>query len=256
MEIVKKIKDKNQKIKKIFLNLILKGSKYHLGGSLSSLEIMVTLIYGNFIKIDKKGIKNFILSKGHALGILHSIMIEKKLLNKNKLIYEKKIGNIGGQLDIINPIKGFFEWNTGSLGHSIGIAAGMALASKKKIVTLIGDAEVDEGSIWESLFLICDKKIKNVVIIIDRNNLSASSIINKKKKNLDIKLLSSLNLDIVDLNGHDIDKLFRKFKSIFKKNNSTLVIANTIKGKGIKEIENNPKFSHQLPSYEILKKYS
>ena len=85
-------------------------------------------------------------------------------------------------MDIFNYKKNFFEWNSGSLGHSIGVGIGMAIADKKKkIVTLIGDAEIDEGSIWEGLFFISDKNIKNMIIIVDRNNVSASSIIEKKK---------------------------------------------------------------------------
>ena len=138
-------------------------------------------MYGNFLKFDHNGIKNFILSKGHALGIMHSIMIEKKIISKKSLFAEKQKGNIGNQLDIFNYKKNFFEWNSGSLGHSIGVGIGMAIADKKKIVTLIGDAEIDEGSIWEGLFFISDKNIKNMIIIVDRNNVSASSIIEKKK---------------------------------------------------------------------------
>ena len=128
------------------------------------------------------------------------------------------------------------------------------LPIKKKIVTLIGDAEIDEGSIWEGLFFISDKNIKNMIIIVDRNNVSASSII-EKKKNLDIKLLDKLNLNVVELNGHNISKLNRSFKNIFHSKKSSLVIANTIKGKGVKEIENNLKFSHHLPDLKILDKY-
>ena len=182
MKIISKIEKKADRIKKIFLNLVVKGSKYHLGGSLSSLDIVTTIIYGNFIKINKENLKNFILSKGHALGLLHAVMIEKKIIKNQSLLNFKKNGNIGGQLDIYNFKKDYFEWNSGSLGHSIGIAIGMSIAeNNKKILTLIGDAEIDEGSIWEGLFFISDKKINNIIIIIDKNNISASSIIEKKK---------------------------------------------------------------------------
>lgn len=255
MKIVNKIINKKNLINNIFLKLIINGSKYHLGGSLSCLDIIATLVYGNFIKFNKNGIKNFILSKGHALGILHSIMIEKKIITKKKLAHEKKLGRIGGQLDIYNYKKNFFEYNSGSLGHSIGIAIGMAISNKnKKIVTLVGDAEIDEGSIWEGLFFISDKKIDNIIIIIDRNNISASSNI-FEKKNLDIKLLNALAIKIVELNGHDINELYINLKNIFNLKQTTLIIADTIKGKGIKEIENNLKYSHHLPNINLLKKY-
>tara|TARA_Y100000590_G_scaffold469907_1_gene660576 strand:- start:1927 stop:2697 length:771 start_codon:yes stop_codon:yes gene_type:complete len=252
---LKKIREKSTKIKKIFLDLIVNGGRYHLGGSLSCLDILVTLIYGNFIKMNNYKLKNFILSKGHALGILHSIMIEKKIINKKILFNLKKKGSIGGQLDIFNFKKNYFEWNSGSLGHSVGVAIGMSIAEKKsKIVTLIGDAEIDEGSIWEGLFFISDKKIDNVIIIIDRNNVSASSII-EKKKNLEKNFLKKLDLNILELNGHNIKEIYNTFKKIYNSKKSSIIIANTIKGKGVKEIENNLKYSHHLPKIEILKKY-
>tara|TARA_B100000780_G_scaffold278135_1_gene250674 strand:- start:80 stop:850 length:771 start_codon:yes stop_codon:yes gene_type:complete len=255
LKIVDNIEKKTKEIKKIFLKLVVDGSKYHLGGSLSCLDLIVTMIYGNFLKINNNNLKNFILSKGHALGILHSIMIEKKIIKSKSLFRNKEIGNIGGQLDIYNFKKNFFEWNSGSLGHSIGISIGMSIAEKnKKILTLIGDAEIDEGSVWEGLFFISDKKINNIVIVIDRNNVSASSRI-EKKKNLDINLLKRLNIDIKEIDGHNIKQIYNTFKKIYNSKKSVIVVANTIKGKGIKEIENNLKYSHHLPKMSILKKY-
>ena len=89
---INKILNKSIKIRKIFLNLIIEGNKYHLGGSLSCLDFICTAIYGKFIKNDKnKGLRDFILSKGHALGIFHSILLEKKIIKK-KIFIEKKIG--------------------------------------------------------------------------------------------------------------------------------------------------------------------
>ena len=255
MRLIDNIKEKKIIIKKIFLKLVFDGSKYHLGGSLSCLDLIVTMIYGKFVKINKKSLKNFILSKGHALGILHSIMIEKNILKNSSLSKNKKDGKIGGQLDIYNFKKNFFEWNSGSLGHSIGIAIGMSIAEKnKKIVTLIGDAEIDEGSVWEGLFFISDKKINNVIIVIDRNNVSASSKI-EKKKNLDINLLKRLDVDVREIDGHNINQIYNTFKEIYNSNKSVIIIANTVKGKGIKEIENNLRYSHHLPKMSVLKKY-
>ena len=255
MKIISKIEKKADRIKKIFLNLVVKGSKYHLGGSLSSLDIVTTIIYGNFIKINKENLKNFILSKGHALGLLHAVMIEKKIIKNQSLLNFKKNGNIGGQLDIYNFKKDYFEWNSGSLGHSIGIAIGMSIAeNNKKILTLIGDAEIDEGSIWEGLFFISDKKINNIIIIIDKNNISASSII-EKKKNLDLSLLKKLDIDVREIDGHNIGQIYKTFKKIYNSKKSVILVANTIKGKGISEIENNIKYSHHLPEMSILKKY-
>ncbi len=249
-----KIIKKCNKVRSIFLNLILSGSKYHLGGSLSCLDILCTLVYEKFINFKQNEIKNFILSKGHALGIFHSILIEKKLITNKELIKQKKNYEIGNQLDIFYPKKKMFAWNSGSLGHSLGICIGIALVAKKKVWTIIGDAEFDEGSIWEALFYISDKKIKNIIIIVDKNNVSASSVI-EYKKILDLNFLKKLDINIEKIDGHNVNKLSSCFKKINKLNKSSLVICETIKGKGIKEIENNLKFSHHMPSNEIIKKY-
>ena len=255
MKIISKIEKKAEKIKRIFINLVIKGSKYHLGGSLSSLDLITTIIYGNFIKMNKDSLKNFILSKGHALGLLHAIMIEKKIIKSQSLLNLKQDGKIGGQLDIYNFKSDYFEWNSGSLGHSIGVAIGMSIAEKnKKILTLIGDAEIDEGSVWEGLFYISDKKINNIIVIIDRNNISASSIIEKKKK-LDLNLLKKLDINVKEIDGHNIGQIYKTFKKIYNSKKSVILVANTIKGKGIQEIENNVKYSHHLPEMNILKKY-
>ena len=85
----------------------------------------------------------------------------------------------GGQLDIFNSK--FVDWNTGSLGHALGVGIGLSIRNPKKIWIVVGDAEFEEGSIWEALFYISEKKINNMIIIIDRNKMSASSLIQKKR---------------------------------------------------------------------------
>ena len=100
----------------------------------------------------------------------------------------------GGQLDIFNSK--FVDWNSGSLGHSIGVSIGLAIKNPKiKIYVIVGDAEFEEGSIWEAIFYISEKKINNIVIIIDRNRMSASSNINKKDI-FDKNILNKLNFNI------------------------------------------------------------
>ena len=157
----------------------------------------------------------------------------------------------GGQLDIYNSK--YVDWNTGSLGHSIGVATGLAIKNpEKKIFVIVGDAEFEEGSIWEAIFYISEKKIKNILIIIDRNRMSASSII-KNKEIFDKKIINQLYFDVVRINGHNYEKIYKSFKKFKKKDKSTIIIADTIKGKGFKIFENNKKYSHEMPKNEILK---
>lgn len=246
-----KLKKKIKEIRYNFLKLISKGVKYHIGGSLSVMDIIVCLIYSNKIDLTKtSNIRNkLILSKGHALGIFYTILMDLNLLSEKKYFSQIKNNKFGGQLDTYNCK--YVDWSTGSLGHSIGVSIGMALANpKKKIITIVGDAEIDEGSVWEGLFFISEKKIKNVHIIIDRNKLSASSFIEKKEV-LDKRILNQLNLNVFRGNGHNLIDIFKYIK-IIDKSKSSLAIFNTIKGNGIPEFENNLQYSHGQPDKKLI----
>jgi len=234
-----------------FLNLIDSGYKYHLGGTASCIDLLTVLFYGNFIDLKKKNRVKFILSKGHALGALHAILLNKKIISKKKLDMMSLKGEIGGQLDIYN-LKNYVDWNTGSLGHSVGVVTGIAIAKpNKKIWTIVGDAEMDEGSMWEGIFYISEKKINNIIIIIDRNKISASAII-EKKEFFDKKILDQLNLNIFRINGHNHKEIKNIFKKSVNSNKSTIIIAETIKGKGFGIAENNLSYSHQALDKKTL----
>ena len=253
---IKKFMEKNfNKISKTirlnFLKLIESGYKYHLGGTTSCIDLLAVLFYGNFINLIQKNRSRFILSKGHALGALHAIFLDKKIISQKKLDLMKKNGEVGGQLDIYR-FKKYVDWNTGSLGHSIGVVTGMAISNpNKKVWTIVGDAEMDEGSIWEGIFFISEKKINNIIIIIDRNKISASAKI-EKKEFFDKKILDKLHFNIFRINGHDHMEINKTFKKVNMSNKSTIIIADTIKGKGFGIVENNLNYSHQSLDKHIL----
>ena len=227
-----------------FLKLLDSGYKYHLGGTASCIDLLTVLFYGNFINLNDRTRSKFILSKGHALGALHAILLNKKIISKKKLDHMRKNGEIGGQLDIYK-LKKYVDWNTGSLGHSVGVVTGMAISRpNKKVWTIIGDAEMDEGSIWEAIYFISEKKINNIIIIIDRNKISASAKI-EKKEFFDKKILDQLNFNIYRINGHNHKAINDTYKKSIYSNKSTIIIADTIKGKGFGIAENNLAYSHQ-----------
>lgn len=244
------LKKKVSKIRLDFFKLIKEGLKYHIGGSLSCIDLLVCLFYKKNFIYKKKFI--FLLSKGHALGIFNAILIDKKIIKKEFFLNQFKNNSVGGQLDIFNS--GSVDWNTGSLGHSIGIAIGMSISNpKKKIITLIGDAEIDEGSIWEALFYLSEKKISNIIIIIDRNKQSASKNIDYKEI-FDKNFFSKLSINTYSINGHNIDEINSCYNKVLTNNKSAIIIANTVKGHGIKFFENNLKYSHNLPNNNLLEK--
>ena len=245
-------KQKSKKLRQDFISALHDGFKYHIGGTLSCIDITTVLFYGNFINLKNKNRNIFILSKGHALACLYLTLIDKKIINYRYLKNGYRNLKLGGQLDIFNSK--FVDWNTGSLGHSIGVSIGLAIKNpKKKIYLIVGDAEFEEGSVWEAIFFISEKKIKNIMIIIDRNNMSATSEI-KKKDIFTKKIIDQLNLKVNRIDGHNFNKIYEVLNNFKKKNVSNILITNTIKGKGFRIFENNKKYSHEMPKSDILKK--
>jgi len=244
-------KKKSLKLRKDFFRLILDGCKFHIGGTLSCLDILTVLFYEEIINFHNK--KNiFILSKGHALGAFFAILLDKKIISKKKFLNLNSLNKLGNQLDVFN-LK-HVDWSTGSLGHALGVAIGLAIANpKKKMWVIVGDGEMDEGSIWEAILFISKKKIKNINLIIDKNNISASSYMedqNWYKK----KLLKKLDINYFEIDGHDFKKLTKLLNKIKNQTKSSILLANTIKGKGVKFFENNIKYNHNLPDKKVLEK--
>ena len=217
----------------------------HLGGTFSCVEMLIALYFGkqfNFINKDF-----FILSKGHANLALLSILVKKKILNKNVLeSYGNNFG-VGGQLDI--NLKGI-QWNTGSLGHSIGVCAGVALANKLKsinnfAITIIGDSEMDEGASWEAINFAGENKLRNLIVYVDRNKYSVTSKIDEtffyKSPS---KIMSSYGWDHYNVNGHDFNSLINVTKYAKNSKKPSIIICETIKGKGVSFMENNKGWHH------------
>ncbi len=213
---------------KTFLEFIFRGEA-HLGGSFSMIETLIYL----FEKVLKKK-DRFILSKSHASFPLCLLLREKGLNPKMTTHLE---------LDIKNGI----YCTTGSLGHGFPISSGMALANKiqgkkEKIYVMISDGECQEGTTWETLLISSKHKLNNLILLIDYNKIQALS---KLKDALPLnnlsKKLKSFNWNVLNIkNAHSFNDLEKSFKKIVNQKKPTAIILNTIKGKGIKEFENDP----------------
>ena len=164
-------KNRCKKYRKKILEISQLVSALHIGGSFSCVEI-VDCIY-NMLK--KKG-DVFILSKGHAGIIQYVVLNDLGFIKKKDLYnYQKKNGFLGVHPDYGNP---GIEASTGSLGHGLAIVAGMALATKniqKKYYVVLSDGELQEGSVWEAALIITSLKLKNIIIVIDNNDLQSST---------------------------------------------------------------------------------
>lgn len=225
-----------------FLSFIKKGEA-HLGGSFSMIETLIYL-YDNYMK--KKEDK-FILSKAHASFPLCILLRAKGLNTKIKTHLE---------IDINNGIL----CTTGSLGHGLPIAAGMAFAKKQlntkgKIFVMISDGECQEGTTWETLLIASKLKLDNLVIVVDYNKIQALTHLDEglPLKNL-MKKFKSFNCNCINVkDGHSFKSLSQNFKKIRQGLKPNVLIVNTIKGKGIKEFENDPVWhARQLKGKEIL----
>ena len=225
----KKLANKARKLRQdTFLAFIKKGEA-HLGGSFSMIEILLTL-YEVIMKKDDK----FILSKAHASYPL-CILLQNKGLNP-KLTTHLEIDKKNG-----------IHCTTGSLGHGLPIATGMAFARKKqkipgKVYVMMSDGECQEGTTWESLLIGSKHKLDNLVVIIDYNKIQALSRLKDALPLEDLpSKLKAFNWTCTEVkDGHSFKSLVTPFKKKNKKGKPLAIIINTIKGKGIKEFEDDP----------------
>ena len=250
-------------LRKKIIEISYQAKAHHIGSELSCIDILVAL-YFNIMNINAKtpNDKNrdfFILSKGHAALALYVTLMKKGFFSENYLKKEflSDGGALGGHPDKNNQLG--IEVSSGSLGHGLSIGAGIALANKKdsspgKVFVLLGDGECNEGMVWEALLFASHHRLNNLMAIIDYNKLQGFGS-TKDILNLDPlkEKLESFGWNTKEVNGHDIKSIINTSKELFEeKNKPSLLIANTIKGKGIQSMEN--KFESH---YEVLdeKKY-
>jgi transketolase len=251
------LKKKSSYVRISALEDAVRGGKGHLGGTFSCIEILVFLYYGGILNIDPKDYKNpsrdyFFIGKGHACLAIYPILKDLGFIgNERYMEYGLDGSTLGGQLDLSIPGA---ENNTGSLGHALGLAAGVALSRKidnknNKSFALLGDAECEEGSIWEAILFAADNNLNNLICIIDRNRLSVTRVMETGNlfAHFDKKMeMFGWNCRMV--NGHSFEELNDAFKSIGTNNKPTMIVANTVKGKGISFMEGKTKWHHSIPT--------
>lgn len=242
------------------LTLSHKAKSSHVGGCLSIVEIL-TALFNHILKTSPKK-KNFfedtfILSKGHACLALYCMLYEKKILSKKTLFGYGKNNNL--LMSHASHYVPGVKFSTGSLGHGLPVAVGLALAAKKEkkrknIYVLISDGELNEGTTWESLLFAAHHKLNNLCVIIDYNKLQSLTFVSKTiKLEPIINKIKSFNCFAKNINGHNINQLINAFK-LKSKNKPKVIIANTIKGKGISFMENNIAWHYKSPNFNELNK--
>lgn len=239
-------------IRRDIVEMIGYGKTGHLGGACSIADI-VTVLYFYKMKHDPKNPHmpardRFLLSKGHSALVQYAALAEAGYFPKEELSNLKKIGAmLQGHPDMLK-VPGI-EANTGSLGQGLSISAGIAAAGKidklnYKVYCVIGDGEMTEGQIWEAALAASFYKLDNLVGILDRNGLQATGCVAERFNTAPInQKWESFGWHVIECNGHDIKEVIEVFnKADAVKGKPVMVIANTIKGKGISFAENNVAF--------------
>lgn len=232
----------------------------HPGGSLSCVDIL-TVLYFNQMNINEKEPKapsrdRFVLSKGHCAPALYACLASKGFFDKEKLQGFRKInGELQGHPDK-NKVCGV-DMSTGSLGQGLSVANGMALASKinhdgYRVYCLLGDGEIEEGQVWEAAMTASKYKLDNLCAIVDYNNLQIDGTVEEVKglNNLEGKF-KSFGFNTIVIDGHNMEKLIDSFETAkISKGKPTVIIAKTIKGKGVSFMENKAEWHGKAPSDE------
>ena len=235
----------------------------HPGGSLSATEIF-TYLYFEEMNVDPKDPKKadrdrFVLSKGHTAPGLYSTLAQKGYFPKEDLVTLRHTGSyLQGHPDM-KHIPGV-DMSSGSLGQGISAAVGMAIAGKLdnadyRVYTLLGDGEIQEGQVWEASMLAAHRKLDNLVVIVDNNNLQIDGAITEVNSPYPIdKKFEAFNFHVINIDGNDFDQIdaaFKEAKTV--KGQPTAIIAKTVKGKGVSFMENQVGWHGKAPNDEEYK---
>lgn len=232
----------------------------HPGGSLSAADIY-TYLYFEEMNIDPKDPKKadrdrFVLSKGHTAPGYYSTLAQRGFFPVEDLTTLRKVGSyLQGHPDM-KHIPGV-DMSSGSLGQGISAAVGMAISAKLsnddyRVYTLLGDGEIQEGQVWEASMLAGHRKLDNLVVIVDNNNLQIDGKITDVNSPYPIdKKFEAFNFHVINIDGNDFDQIEAAFKEARKtKGMPTAIIAKTIKGKGVSFMEDQAGWHGKAPNDE------
>ena len=251
-------------IKKDILTISYRANVGHVGCAFSIADI-TTVLYQTILRINPDKPHDperdrFILSKGHAATALYANLYRRGFISRKDLL---SFCSEGGALGVhpVYDLKKGIELSTGSLGHGLPVAAGMALGLKKpRIFVLISDAELNEGSTWEGIMFAAHHKLDNLVVILDDNNFQAFG---RASDVMDLQPVEekwrAFGWGVRTVDGHDVEELENVFRQLpFEKNRPSVVVAKTTTGKGLSHIEDTQE-AHYLPltkkQYEHALKY-
>lgn len=247
--------------RKNILKMVYNAQSGHIGGAMSAVELL-TVLYHKCMNICPKWTKDenfaerdrFVLSKGHASSVLYSVLSQLGYFPKEELMTFRLFGSRLQGHPV--PICPGIDVATGSLGQGLSVACGMAMGLKldknpAKVFCLMGDGELQEGSVWEAFMHCTHQKLDNIIAIIDRNRLQIDGCTENVKSldALDAKL-KAFNWDVIEIDGHDIQAVHDAIEKAKKADRPVAILADTVKGKGISFMENNAGWHGKAPNKE------
>ena len=245
------------------MDIIMSGKAGHIGGDMSVMEIL-TELYFDQMNISPENMEDpdrdkFVMSKGHSMEAYYAVLAKKGFFPQEEVV--EKFSKFDSQYigHPNNKLPGI-EMNSGSLGHGLPVCVGMALASrmngqKCRVYTVMGDGELAEGSVWEGAMAAAHYKLDNLCAVVDRNRLQISGNTEDVMAHDDLyERFRAFNWHVIDVkDGNDIDQLKAAFEEAKEtKGKPSVLIANTVKGKGSPVMENKANWHHKVPSEDEL----
>ena len=233
----------------------------HPGGSLSIAEVM-TYLYNCEMNVDPKEPKKadrdrFVLSKGHAAPALYAALALKGFFPTEEIKNLRKIGKLLQGHPDMKHIPGV-DMSTGSLGQGISTAVGMALAAKydkkdTRVYTILGDGEIEEGQVWEAAMFASAKKLDNLVVIVDNNNLQIDGSVEEVNSPYPIpEKFVAFGFNTIEIDGNNFDEIETALENAKNcKGKPTAIVAKTVKGKGVSYMENQVNWHGAAPNEEL-----
>lgn len=247
----------NENRKKI-INMIYKAKSGHSGGALSIID-MLTAIYEIDVNLNENPRSRVVLSKGHTVPAQYAILNSKGIIKDEEMSTLRKINS---RLQGHPSIKDIPEVDatTGLLGQGLSIAVGIAIAKRNNndnhhVYAIVGDGEMQEGQIWEAMMQAAHYKLNNLILIIDYNKLSSYGDVNQSMNLEPLKQkVEAFNFHTIEIDGNDMEQVVNAlYESYEVKDKPIAIICNTIKGKGVSFMENNPKWHNGEISDEEYK---
>lgn len=259
---LQELESRAKSLRRNIIKMITNAKSGHPGGNLSCVELMLT-IYAKFLKHDPlwdkapnfKNRDRFVLSKGHASATLYSVLAQEGYLQEEELMTFRALGSRLQGHPAFGKLPGV-EVSTGSLGQGLSMACGMALGLKldkidSKVYSILGDGELQEGQIWEAALNAANKNLDNLIVCVDRNRLQIDG------NTEDIKAIGdacakfkAFGWNTKEIDGHNLEEVIEALSEAQTSDKPFVIVANTVKGKGVSFMENNAGWHGNPPSKE------